>query len=103
MKLVYDVIGAPPGSGGPELHAREFLHAWMHEYPNDELLVVGTCWADFPKEFGCVRWITWPTRSFLWRIVGQIVLIPLLMQAHKSHLLLVSLPVLSPFSPKRRS
>jgi glycosyltransferase involved in cell wall biosynthesis len=103
MKLIYDVIGAPPGSGGPELHAREFLHAWVHEYPDDEVLVVGRRWAELDNEFSRVRWIRWPTRSFVWRIVGQLVLIPILMQAHKAHILLVSLPVLSPLSPKRRS
>jgi glycosyltransferase involved in cell wall biosynthesis len=103
MKLIYDVIGAPRGLGGTELHAREFLHAWMQQYPDDEVLVVGRRWAELEKEFARVRWITWPTSSPVLRIVGQLVLIPILMRAHKAHVLLVSLPVLSPLSPKRRS
>jgi hypothetical protein len=72
----------------------------MQQCPDDEVLVVGRHWAELEKEFACVPWITWPTRSSVLRIVGQLVLIPILMRAHKAHVLLVSLPVLSPLSPK---
>jgi FkbM family methyltransferase len=104
MKLVYDVIGAAPRSGGVELHAREFIHAWTEQYPGDEVVVVGTRWDGLSDEFASrVRWIHWPTRSVVWRIIGQLVFIPLVMRVHRAHVLLVSLPVLSPLSPSRRS
>jgi glycosyltransferase involved in cell wall biosynthesis len=104
MKLIYDVIGAAPRSGGVELHAREFIQAWTQQYPRDEVLVVGTRWDNLSEEFASrVRWINWPTGSFVWRIVGQLVFVPLLMRLHRAHVLLVSLPVLSPLSPTRRS
>jgi glycosyltransferase involved in cell wall biosynthesis len=104
MKLIYDVIGAPPGSGGSELHAREFLHAWAQQYPDDDLIVVGTRWESLSEEdVSRTRWINWPARSFAFRIIGQLLFVPLLMQFHRAHLLLVSVPVLSPLSPNRRS
>lgn len=103
MKLIYDVIGAPPESGGTALHAREFLRAWVHAYPDDEVLVVGRRFAESDDEFARVRLLRWPNRSVLWRIFGQLVLIPILMRVHRADVLLVSVPVLSPLSPKRRS
>ena len=104
MKLIYDVIGAPPGSGGSELAAREFLHAWAQQYPDDDLIVVGTRWESLSEEYESrIRWINWPARWFAFRIIGQLLFVPLLMQFHRTHLLLASLPVLSPFSPNRRS
>ncbi|WP_081660119.1 glycosyltransferase [Mycolicibacterium iranicum] len=104
MKLLIDVIGGPPGSGGTELHAREVLEAWIREFPNDEVVVVGTKWPDL-SDLACsrVRWIFWPTNSVLMRIIGQMIFIPLVMQLYRRHVLLVSLAVLSPLCPKRRS
>jgi glycosyltransferase involved in cell wall biosynthesis len=104
MKLIYDVIGAAPRSGGVELHAREFIQAWTQQYPSDEVLVVGTRWDNLSEEFSSrVRWINWPSGSVVGRILGQLIFVPLLARIHKAHVLLVSLPVLSPLSPTRRS
>src|SRR4051812_48998179 len=84
MKLIYDVIGAAPRSGGVELHAREFIHAWTQQYPRDEVLVVGTRWDNLPEDLASrVRWIYWPTGSVVWRIIGQLVFVPLLMRVHR--------------------
>jgi glycosyltransferase involved in cell wall biosynthesis len=104
MKLIYDVIGSAPGSGGVELHAREFLHAWAQQYPDDDVIAVGTRWDSLSPDCASrVRWINWPAGSFVWRIIGQLLFVPLLMKLHRTRLLLVSVPVLSPLSPNRRS
>src|SRR4051812_3008818 len=104
MKLIYDVIGSAPKSGGVELHAREVLQAWVQQYPDDEVIAVGTRWESLSPECASrVRWIYWPARSFVWRIIGQLLFVPLLMKLHRTHLLLVSVPVLSPLTPNRRS
>lgn len=104
MKVIYDAIGAAPGSGGPELHAREFLRAWLERYPDDEILAVGTPMPDLTDELGSqVRWLSWPSHSLILRVIGQMVFIPALMQVLRTHKLIVTVPVLSPLTPGRRS
>lgn len=104
MKLIYDVIGVSPRSGGVETVARELLHAWTQQYPDDEVIVVGTRWESLSDEVASrVRWISWPTRSLVWRVIGQLLFVPLLMRLHRADVLLATLPVLSPLSPNRRS
>lgn len=104
MKVIFDVIGAPSGSGGPEAHALEVLCAWVRRFPNDDLIVVGTPWPRLDVQTRSqVRWVKWPNRRLPLRVLGQLVFVPLLMLLYRDRVLLVSLPVLSPLSPRNRS
>jgi glycosyltransferase involved in cell wall biosynthesis len=104
LRLIYDAIGAAPGAGGPEVHGRELLCAWMRKYPDDEVIVIGSRWRGISEEVASrIRWFNWPTGSIVWRAIGQMLVVPIVVQTHRRHVLLSTLTVLSPLSPRRRS
>jgi glycosyltransferase involved in cell wall biosynthesis len=102
VKIIFDVLGAPRGSGGPYLHARELLRAWLKEHPEDDITVVGPPgWAEGLG--GAVGYVPWPNQHVVARVVGQWAISPLVARLNRDSRLLASLPVLSPFAPRARS
>lgn len=104
MKVLFDVIGAPRGSGGPYIHAAEVLRAWSTAYPDDEIVVIGPDWVDeIPTGRAARRRIRWSNSGLPARVFGQLIVTPLVARFLRDHVLIVSLPVLSPAAPAERS
>lgn len=105
MNVLFDTLASPEDSGGMRLHAREVINSWIEEYPRDRVVVIGPRWVklDIPAH-SQVRYIIWPNENAILRIVGEMIIVPLIAWTYLRSSVLLSLsPVLSPLSPRSRS
>lgn len=103
MRVTIDVMGAPAGSGGMNLYAKELVLAWAEEFPADELTLVGGDW--IRPTFGMlpgIRLCPVQGTSVFCRIWTQLVGSALIARRYKSDWLLSLSPVVSPLFPDDR-
>lgn len=103
MKLVIDAMGAPGGSGGMNLYARELLRAWVITFPEDDITIIGGPWIDHDTlDLSGVRRVVIRPNGILVRGVSQLVLSGLWAWYARADALLSLSPIVSPLFPTRR-
>jgi glycosyltransferase involved in cell wall biosynthesis len=88
-----------------QLYARELLIGWLESFPSDNVIVFGPQWLrqDIVAAGGNIfRYVTWPNKLFFLRIIGQLVVVPILFLVNRDTRLLALNAVASPIVPRRR-
>jgi glycosyltransferase involved in cell wall biosynthesis len=103
QRILIDASGAPKGSGGMQLYARELLLGWVESHANDGIVIFGPRWLKEELATGGSRFpfLVWPNKRAVFRIFGQIILVPLIFLFLQCTRLLALNAVASPVIPSK--
>lgn len=103
MKIVVDLLGAPARSGGMRSYAQELIHAWVGEYSEDRLILVGGSWIAQEFEFyPSIKTVCVSGETTLTRVLSQFFRSPWVYFSNRADVLLSVSPVVSPLVPRSR-
>lgn len=96
MRVVFDILGSTERSGGMRLHSTEMIKAWVEQWPEDEMTVVGPAWS--LEEFAAFAQVrVWPNERALSRSLGQLVGSWQVARRARADALVSFSPIVSPF------
>lgn len=104
VRILIDALGSRRDAGGVSLFAEETINAWISEFPDDEVYVICGPWLNerLLARTG-LRVFVWPNSSAPMRILGQLVVTPIVRARLNGPNILALNAVLSPIMDAKGS